>query len=104
MMAMPDVKDFYTYDAHNPSEKIFGTLKHKSSVLPGTESELHHPDRINFSPPRRPFRWMGIATDLLPVIDKKDSVVTVDARTGPSPPIQATSPPYGKLVCAITVV
>lgn len=49
---MPGADHFCTREPHLEGEEVFGSLKRKLDLPPGSEYDSHRPDKVNFSRPR----------------------------------------------------
>ena len=49
---MPGADEFCTRRPHFEGEEVFGSMKRKLNLPPGSEYDSHRPDKVNFSCPR----------------------------------------------------
>ena len=49
---MPGAKEFCSRETHFEGEEVFGSMKRRLDLPPGSEYDSHRPDKVNFSRPR----------------------------------------------------
>ena len=49
---MPGAEKFCSREPHFEGKEVFGSMKRKLDLPPGSEHDSHRPDKVNFSRPR----------------------------------------------------
>ena len=70
---MPGVEDFCTREPHLKGAEVFGSQKRKPNTPIGADSEIHHPDTINFLCPRLGKRVTRSGATTFPTVIEEES-------------------------------